>query len=127
MVAMATTVLLAEDEPHILALVRFKLRDAGFTVLPAQDGQKALQVAKAEKPDVILLDVMMPFLNGYEVLESLKQDEELKSIPVIMMTAKSRQHEVDEALSKGAEDYIIKPFNPAELITRIHAILEKKK
>ena len=120
---MPISVLIAEDEPHILTLVKFKLRDAGFTVLTAEDGKKALEIARSDRPDIILLDVMMPFLNGYEVLERLKQDERLKDIPVIMLTAKSFQHEVDEAISKGATDYIIKPFSPGDLIDRIRNIV----
>ncbi len=124
---MPFSVLVAEDEPHIMTLVKFKLRDAGFTVLPAEDGKKTLEIAQTQKPDLILLDVMMPLLNGYEVLEALKKDDNLKNIPVIMLTAKSFQHEVDEAIKKGADDYIIKPFSPAELVERVKKILDNRK
>ena len=123
---MPTTVLIAEDEPHILTLLRFKLRDAGFDVIPADDGLKALDLARTHKPDIILLDVMMPLVNGYQVLETLRKDAELNNTPVIMLTAKSLQREIDEAMAKGATDYIVKPFNPADLIERIQQILGKR-
>ena len=124
---MATTILIAEDEIHILTLTKFKLRDAGYTVIQAEDGKKALELAQLHHPDLILLDVMMPFLNGYEVLELLRKDDSTKNIPVIMLTAKSFQHEIDEGLTRGAEDYIIKPFSPTDLLTRIQAVLERTK
>jgi two-component system alkaline phosphatase synthesis response regulator PhoP len=124
---MAATILIAEDEIHIMTLVKFKLRDAGYTVIPAEDGKKALELAQAQHPDLILLDVMMPFLNGYEVLDLLRKDENTKNIPVIMLTAKSFQHEIDDGITRGAEDYIIKPFHPNDLITRIQAVLAKVK
>jgi two-component system, OmpR family, alkaline phosphatase synthesis response regulator PhoP len=124
---MATTILIAEDEIHIMTLIKFKLRDAGYTVIPAEDGKRALELAQAHHPDLILLDVMMPFLNGYEVLDLLRRDENTKNIPVIMLTAKSFQHEIDEGLTRGAEDYIIKPFSPNDLITRIQAVLGRVK
>jgi two-component system alkaline phosphatase synthesis response regulator PhoP len=124
---MAATILIAEDEIHIMTLIKFKLRDAGYTIIPAEDGKKALELAQTQHPDLILLDVMMPFLNGYEVFDILRKDESTKHIPIIMLTAKSFQHEIDEGITRGAEDYIIKPFSPNDLITRIQAVLARVK
>lgn len=122
---MSTTILVAEDEIHIMTLIKFKLRDAGYTIIPAEDGKKALELAQTQHPDLILLDVMMPYLNGYEVLDILRKDEKTKNIPVIMLTAKSFQHEIDEGITRGAEDYITKPFSPNDLVTRVQAVLAR--
>lgn len=124
---MAETILIAEDEIHIMTLIQFKLRDAGYAILAADDGKKALELAQTEHPDLILLDVMMPEMGGYEVLEKLRKDEKTKSIPVIMLTAKSFQHEIDEGMTRGAEDYITKPFHPNELVMRVQAVLRREK
>ncbi|MGD0339343.1 MAG: response regulator [Bacteroidota bacterium] len=123
---MATTILIAEDEVHIMTLIKFKLRDAGYTVIPADDGKKALELTQTLHPDLILLDVMMPYLNGYEVFDILRKDEDTKNIPIIMLTAKGFQHEIDEGMARGAEDYIIKPFSPNDLIARVQAVLARK-
>ena len=118
-------ILLAEDEKQIGDMVAFKLTNSGHQVLRARDGEEALALATAERPELILLDVMMPVLNGFEVLRRLKADPVLSPIPVIMLTAKSRERDVLAGLSAGAVDYIVKPFSLKELTARIDTALRK--
>jgi DNA-binding response OmpR family regulator len=118
-------ILLAEDEKQIGDMVAFKLTNSGHQVLRARDGEEALQLATAERPDLILLDVMMPVLNGLEVLRRLKTDAGLAATPVIMLTAKGRERDVVGGVSAGAVDYIVKPFSLKELAARIDAALRK--
>ena len=118
-------ILLAEDEKQIGDMVAFKLTNSGHQVLRARDGEEALALATAERPELILLDVMMPVLNGFEVLRRLKADPVLSPIPVIMLTAKGRERDVLAGLSAGAVDYIVKPFSLKELTARIETALRK--
>ena len=122
---MAKKIVLAEDEPQIARLIEFKLKKEGYDVTWRENGEEALQAIKAEKPNLILLDVMMPVMDGYEVLRRLKEDENLKSIPVIMLTARAQEKDVVKGIDMGAEDYITKPFHPAELLARVKRILAK--
>jgi len=118
-------ILLAEDEPQIGDMVVFKLTNSGHQVVRAQDGEEALRHAAAEHPDLIVLDVMMPVLDGFEVLRRLKADPALVDVPVIMLTAKGQERDVLTGLSTGATDYIVKPFSLKELSARIEAALRK--
>lgn len=118
-------ILLAEDEKQIGDMVAFKLTNSGHQVLRARDGEEALALATGERPELILLDVMMPVLNGFEVLRRLKADPVLSPIPVIMLTAKGRERDVLAGLSAGAVDYIVKPFSLKELTARIDTALRK--
>ena len=118
-------ILLAEDEKQIGDMVAFKLTNGGHVVVRARDGEQALALVAAERPDLVLLDVMMPVLNGFEVLRRLKADSALAPIPVIMLTAKGRERDVLAGLSAGAADYIVKPFSLKELTARIDAALRK--
>jgi two-component system alkaline phosphatase synthesis response regulator PhoP len=118
-------ILLAEDEKQIGDMVAFKLSNSGHQVFRARDGEEALRLATAERPDLILLDVMMPVLNGFEVLRRLKGDPALATTPVIMLTAKGRERDVLGGLSAGAVDYIVKPFSLKELTARIDSALRK--
>ncbi len=122
---MRVKILLAEDEKQIGDMVTFKLTNSGHQVLRARDGEEALALAAAERPELILLDVMMPVLNGFEVLRRLKADPALASIPVIMLTAKGRERDVLAGLSAGAVDYVVKPFSLKELAARIETALRK--
>ena len=122
---MTKRIVLAEDEPQIAKLVEFKLKKEGYQVTWKENGEEALKAIKEEKPDLILLDVMMPVMDGYEVLRRLKEDENLKSIPVIMLTARAQEKDVVKGIDMGAEDYITKPFHPAELLARVKRILAK--
>ena len=122
---MAKKIVLAEDEPQIARLIEFKLEKEGYEVTWKENGEEALKAIKTDKPDLILLDVMMPVMDGYEVLRRLKEDENLKSIPVVMLTARAQERDVVKGIDLGAEDYITKPFHPAELLARVKRILGK--
>ena len=119
-------ILIAEDEPDIRDLISFTLRFAGHEVIPTSNGEEALHTAQAELPELVLLDVRMPRLSGYEVCERLKADANTQSIPVVFLSAKGQESEIKAGLDAGAEDYILKPFSPDILISRIQAILIKK-
>jgi DNA-binding response OmpR family regulator len=118
-------ILVAEDERPIGDMVAFKLTNSGHQVIRARDGEEALALAVAERPDLVLLDVMMPALNGFEVLQRLKADPALAAVPVIMLTAKGRERDVLTGLQAGAVDYIVKPFSLKELAARIETALRK--
>lgn len=122
---MTKKIVLAEDEPQIARLVEFKLKKEGYQVVWKENGEEALKAIKADRPDLILLDVMMPVMDGYEVLRQLKEDENLKSIPVVMLTARAQERDVVKGIDSGVEDYITKPFHPAELLARVKRILGK--
>ena len=124
---MIKKIVLAEDEPQIARLVEFKLKKEGYQVVSKGNGEEALAAIKAEKPDLILLDVMMPVMDGYEVLRRVKEDENLKNIPVVMLTAKAQEKDVVKGIDLGADDYITKPFHPAELLARVKRILGREK
>jgi two-component system alkaline phosphatase synthesis response regulator PhoP len=121
---MPIRVLAVDDESDVLRLIQIKLQKAGFEVLTAHDGEEGLQVAIAEHPDVVLMDVMMPRMDGYTAVARIK--EEMQPAPLILMlTAKGQEQDVIRGLTGGAEDYIIKPFAPRELIARINVALIK--
>ena len=116
-------ILVAEDEPYILNMLEFKLKSLGHEVIGAEDGGEALEIASKEKPDLVLLDIMMPVMDGFQVLRKLKSQEETKDIPVIMLTAKVQEKDIVTGLEAGAADYVTKPFSFAELIARINRAL----
>ena len=118
-------ILLAEDEEDIRKVAQISLQfRGGWTVILATDGEECLAKAAQERPDLILLDCMMPKLDGYETCRRLKQDPDLREIPVIFLTAKSQESEVRKGLALGAVGYLIKPFNPMSLAAEIREILE---
>ena len=119
------TILLVDDEPHVRTLVEYNLRLEGFEVLLAEDGLTGLKMARKKKPDMILLDVMMPGMNGLEVLSELKHSDGTQDIPVFMLTAKTMMGDIERALGLGADDYITKPFEPEALGQIIRKKLEK--
>jgi DNA-binding response OmpR family regulator len=100
-------------------LIKFKLERSGFVVIWKTDGVQALEAVRSERPDAVVLDVMMPGLSGYEVLEQIKADPDLKGIPVVMLTAQSQEGDILRGIKLGAADYITKPFRPAELVARV--------
>jgi DNA-binding response OmpR family regulator len=120
---MPETILVAEDQRTILNLIEFKLKNSGYNVIVVQDGQSALKKAKDVLPDMILLDIMMPLMTGFEVLAALKKEENTKDIPVLIITAQTREDDVIKGLELGADDYILKPFSPNELVARIKTVL----
>jgi DNA-binding response OmpR family regulator len=121
---MSVRVLAVDDEPDVLRLVEIKLRKAGFEVLTARDGQEGLEQAIAERPDVVLLDVMMPRMDGYTAAGRIKAEVEPPPL-ILMLTAKGQESDVVKGIAGGADDYIIKPFAPRELIARINVALIK--
>jgi len=117
-------ILVADDEPHIVKLVEFTLAKRGFDVVTARDGEEAVRVAGECRPDLILLDVMMPVMNGFDALRALKRDPHTSRIPVVILSAKSQQTEVAEGIELGAVEYIRKPFTPSGLAERVSAVLD---
>ncbi len=120
---MTLKVLIADDEENIVLSLEFLLRSAGFEVLVANDGEAALKMVAEHRPDLVLLDVMMPKRNGYEVCQRLRARPEWRGIKIIMLSAKGRSAEVEKGLSLGADLYVVKPFSNAELMTKVHALL----
>jgi DNA-binding response OmpR family regulator len=119
------TILIAEDERDIRDLITFTLTYAGYKVLQAANGEEAVKIALAEKPDLILLDVRMPYMNGYEACIKMKSEESLQDLPVVFLSAKGQETEVQTGLQAGAVEYILKPFSPDELIERVRINLER--
>ena len=108
-------ILLAEDEDHIARLIHFKLSKEGHDVTIARNGKEAIDSLKTKKWDLIILDVMMPIFDGWEVLKNVRSDSEIKNLPVLMLTAKGQQKDKVNAVQLGATDYLKKPFDPNEL------------
>jgi len=118
-------ILIAEDERDIRDLVAFTLRFAGHEVFAASNGEEAVELAPKVNPDLILMDVRMPRMTGYEACKILKEDPDLKDIPVVFLSAKGQENEIQQGLASGAEDYLLKPFAPDQLTSRVKAILAK--
>ncbi len=118
---MSRHVLIVDDEPNIVLSLEFLLQQAGFTVATAADGDQALEQARLRRPDVVLLDIMLPGMDGYEVCEELREDPALAAVPVIMLTARGRDVDREKGLSLGATEYIVKPFATADVLARVKA------
>jgi two-component system, OmpR family, alkaline phosphatase synthesis response regulator PhoP len=117
-------VLIADDEDNIVLSLEFLLRQLGCEVAVARDGEQALQQARAQPPDLLLLDVMMPGLSGYDVCQQLRADPRFADTRIVMLTAKGREAEVARGRALGADDYIVKPFSTRELTARIRSLLD---
>jgi DNA-binding response OmpR family regulator len=115
--------LVADDDEDILMLVQLRLSRSGFEVVVARDGEEALRMAQERHPDLAVLDWMMPKASGLEVLRAIRANPETADIPVVLLTARASDADVQEGLDAGAVDYIAKPFSPQELATRVQAIL----
>jgi len=124
---MKETILIVEDEKDIVKMLAYNLKKEGFTTLSSNRGEIAIGLAKKEHPDMIILDIMLPGMDGLEVCKTLKNDAATASIPVIMLTAKSQESDKIVGLELGADDYMTKPFSPRELIARIKAVLRRAK
>ena len=118
-----STVLIADDDPDILALVTFKVRQAGYTLVTATDGAAALAAARETTPDLVVLDVSMPRMSGLEVCRELRKDAATAKVPVLLLTARAQEADIEAGFDVGADDYVVKPFSPRELVARIAAIL----
>ena len=116
-------ILVVDDEIYIVHILDFSLGMEGYEVLTALDGEQALEKARAEQPDLIVLDIMMPKLDGYETCKLLKADDRTRNIPVILLSAKGRHTDQKVGYEVGADDYITKPFSPRKLVERINDIL----
>jgi two-component system OmpR family response regulator len=120
-------VLICDDDPLLLELIEFRLKAKGYETIKAADGAEALAKVRSERPDLVVLDAMMPKSDGFEVLSHIKSDPDLLEIPVIMLTARKGEKDIVSALQKGAEDYLVKPFIPEELLARLSRILARRK
>ncbi len=118
-------ILVVEDEVDILELIDFKLSREGFQIIQAADGEAGLEKARSEDPDLMLLDIMLPGLDGLEICRRLKRDPLTESIPIIFVSAKGEESDVVAGLELGADDYLIKPFSPRELAARAKAVLRR--
>lgn len=116
-------ILVCDDERHIVRLIQVNLERQGYNVVTAYDGKEGLEKAQAEKPDLMVLDVMMPYMDGFEVLKALRREQATEALPVIMLTAKAQDKDVFEGYHYGADMYLTKPFNPMELVTFVKRIL----
>jgi two-component system phosphate regulon response regulator PhoB len=119
------TILVVEDEAPLVTLLRYNLEREGFAVLEAQDGDEALNQAREQKPDLVLLDWMLPLVSGIEVCRQLRRHPETRGIPIVMLTARGEEGDKLRGLDSGADDYVTKPFSPSELIARIRAVLRR--
>lgn len=119
----APTILVADDEEDVRELVIYRLSRSGYRVLGAGDGLEALELAAERRPDLMVLDVMMPKLDGYDLTRRVRAEDALRSIPVILLTARSQQSDVDRGFEAGADDYLEKPFDPDELVARVRTVL----
>jgi len=120
---MGKRVLIADDEPNIVASLEFLMEQAGYEVKLAANGQEALDLVASFRPDLVLLDVMMPVKNGYEVCQSLKSDPATRAVKVVMLSAKGRDVEVAKGLELGADAYVTKPFSTRDLVAQIRDML----
>ncbi|HVU77368.1 MAG TPA: response regulator [Gaiellaceae bacterium] len=115
--------LVADDDEDILLLVELRLTLSGFDVVSARDGQEALELARGRRPDLAVLDWMMPGASGVDVVRALRADDETSRLPVLLLTARAADSDVREGLAAGADDYLHKPFSPQELVERVRSLL----
>jgi phosphate regulon transcriptional regulator PhoB len=119
------TILVIDDEKDLIELVRYNLEKDGFDVIAATDGQSGLEVVKKHRPDLVVLDLMMPGMDGLQICKQLRSDPRMGRIPVIMLTAKATEADRIVGLELGADDYITKPFSPREVVARVKAVLRR--
>ena len=124
---MTPLILVVEDEAALVTLLRYNLDREGFRVAEARDGEEALLMAREQKPDLVLLDWMLPLLSGLEVCRQLRRSPETRNVPIIMLTARGEEGDKLRGLDSGADDYMTKPFSPSELIARIRAALRRSR
>jgi DNA-binding response OmpR family regulator len=121
----APTVLVVEDDPVILRLLEVNFELEGFGVLLAHDGAEGIEVARANLPDVIVSDIMMPHTSGLELVSALKADDATKGIPIILLSAKAQTSDLKTGMESGADDYVTKPFEPLDLVERVNGLLSR--
>jgi phosphate regulon transcriptional regulator PhoB len=120
-------ILIVEDDRDIVEMVEYNLKQEGYTAVHAFNGEKGIELAGKEKPDLIILDLMLPAIDGFEVCKRLKQQQSTSAVPIIILSAKSRETDKVVGLELGADDYVTKPFSPRELLARIKAVLRRHK
>ncbi len=120
-------VVIADDDPDIRRLVQITVSNAGCDVTVAADGEEALELIRADLPDLIILDVLMPRMDGWEVAKELKSDPRTQSVPIMFLTSRGQEHDVLEGFNSGAADYMVKPFSPRELQVRVRAVLANRR
>jgi len=118
-------ILIVEDDRDIVEMVEYNLREEGYATVSALNGEDGVRLAGSEQPDLIILDIMLPVIDGFEVCRTLKSDDKTSQIPIIILSAKSQETDKVVGLELGADDYVTKPFSPRELIARIRAILRR--
>jgi DNA-binding response OmpR family regulator len=118
-------IVIAEDEPDIRELIAFTLRFAGHEVVTGSNGEEGYELTKKEKPDLAMFDVRMPKMTGYDACKKIKADPEIAHIPVIFLSAKGQENEIEQGLAAGAEEYLLKPFAPDQLTEHVRAVLVK--
>jgi len=123
---MGKKILVVDDEVHIVNILKFNLKKSGYDVITAANGEEALNLISSEMPDLILCDVMMPKVTGFEVCQKIKSDEKLRNIPFILLTAKGQEIERDIGLKYGADLYLTKPFSPKNIVDKVAEILAGK-
>ena len=117
-------ILIVDDERYILHILDFSLGAEGYEVITAGDGEQAVERSRSDKPDLIVMDIMMPKMDGFEACKVIKADPDTRNIPVIMLTAKGREVDKKRGLDAGADEYLTKPFSPAKLIERVQVVLD---
>ena len=120
-----TTILIADDDADIRDLVTFKLEQAGFDVVAVDNGLAALSAARDDPPDVVVLDVMMPGMSGIDVCRELRGQQHTTALPIVLLTARAQEGDVEVGFGVGADDYVVKPFSPRELVSRVEAVLAR--
>ncbi|PSP55200.1 response regulator [Halobacteriales archaeon QS_1_67_19] len=125
---MTRSVIIAEDDAEIRQLLRFKLESSGFDVTTFEDGRACIEhfETREQPPEIVVLDVMMPQADGFQVLDHVRDDDVLSDVPVLMLTARSREDDVVEGFDRGATDYVTKPFSPSEVVARIERLVESQ-
>ncbi len=121
------TILIVDDEEDIIELIKYNLKNEGYDILTAFTGEQAIKIARQSQPDLIVLDLMLPGIDGLEVTRFLKNSAQTKELPIVMLTAKGEESDIVTGLELGANDYISKPFSPKELLARIRAILRRRR
>ncbi len=124
---MSSRVLIIEDDPSIVEMLRYNLEKAGFEPLVAMDGEEGVMLVEEEDPDLVVLDWMLPLMSGIEVCRRIRRRPESKDLPIIMLTAKGEETDRVRGLESGADDYVVKPFSPSEMMARIRAVLRRAK
>lgn len=117
-------IVIADDDADIRELVVFKLRHSKHTVIPVADGNAAVEACLADPPDLVILDIMMPGMSGLEAAAILRQERSMDSVPILMLTARAQESDIEQGFAAGADDYIVKPFSPRELAARVDEALQ---